>query len=154
MSNQPHPIDVHVGQRIKLRRSLKGMSQERLGELLGVTFQQIQKYERGANRLGSSRLYEVAQVLEMPVTWFFEEMEGQPVRPAEMPGLAEPVAAFDHAPGPAGAAVSTEASEPLVRNRQTLELVRAFNRIEDPQVRRRLYELTRTLAAATGRTPD
>ena len=74
MAVSPNPIDVHVGKRLRLRRTLLGMSQERLGELLGLTFQQVQKYERGANRIGSSRLFELGQILDVPVSFFFDDM--------------------------------------------------------------------------------
>src|ERR687896_162580 len=74
MVARPNPIDVHVGKRLRLRRTLLGMSQERLGELLGLTFQQVQKYERGVNRIGSSRLYELGQILDVPVSFFFDDM--------------------------------------------------------------------------------
>ena len=70
----PNPIDVHVGSRIRLRRTLLGMSQERLAEAIGLTFQQVQKYERGANRVGSSRLFDLARVLDVPVAYFFEDL--------------------------------------------------------------------------------
>ena len=69
-----HPVDVHVGTRMRQRRTLLGMSQEKLGKAVGLTFQQIQKYERGANRMGSSRLYEFARVLDVPISYFFDEM--------------------------------------------------------------------------------
>src|SRR5262245_8084214 len=68
------PVDVHVGSRVRLRRTLLGLSQERLGEAVGLTFQQIQKYERGANRIGASRMYDLAHVLDVPVSFFFEDM--------------------------------------------------------------------------------
>ena len=74
MAVSPNPIDVHVGKRLRLRRTLLGMSQERLGERLGLTFQQVQKYERGANRIGSSRLFELGQILDVPVSFFFDDM--------------------------------------------------------------------------------
>src|ERR671924_1655073 len=73
-SGKPNPIDVHVGSRIRLRRTLLGMSQQKLGEAIGLTFQQVQKYERGANRVGSSRLYDLSRVLDVPVSYFFEDM--------------------------------------------------------------------------------
>jgi transcriptional regulator with XRE-family HTH domain len=76
MAASPNPIDVHVGKRLRLRRTLLGMSQERLGESLGLTFQQVQKYERGANRIGSSRLFELGQILDVPVSFFFDDMPG------------------------------------------------------------------------------
>ena len=150
MTDSPHPIDVHVGRRLKLRRSLKGMSQERLGELLGLTFQQVQKYERGANRIGSSRLYEIAAIVEAPVSWFFDGLTGR-AEGAAPAGLAEGAAAFDpegRAPPRATAEVSP------VQTREALEMVRAFNRIGDAHVRRRLFELTKALAALTYRGPD
>lgn len=70
----PNPIDVHVGSRVRLRRTLLGLSQERLGEAVGLTFQQIQKYERGANRIGASRLFEFSRILDVPVSFFFDDM--------------------------------------------------------------------------------
>ncbi len=124
-----------------MRRALMGLSQERLAELVGVTFQQIQKYERGANRIGSSRLYELSRVLGVPVGYFFEGLEEER-RPA--PGLAEPPAAFQHETAPR--------PEPrIIDRRETLELVRAFNRIPDPLVRRRLFDLTKALAEVSYR---
>jgi transcriptional regulator with XRE-family HTH domain len=152
MTDRPNPVDVHVGQRLRLRRSLMGMSQERLGEALGLTFQQIQKYERGANRIGSSRLYAISRALEVPVAWFFEEMDGatRGTGTAHGPGLAEPAADFLMDGDPA-------AAEPaLVDRRETLELVRAFNRIQSPSIRRRIFDLTKAIAAMgdTGVPPD
>ncbi len=136
MSDLPHPVDVHVGQRLRLRRALMGLSQERLAELVGVTFQQIQKYERGANRIGSSRLYELARVLAVPIDYFFEGLE-EARQPG--PGLAEPAAGFRHE--------TAARPEPrIIDRRETLELVRAFNRIPDPLVRRRLFDLAKALA--------
>ena len=73
----PHPVDVHVGSRIRMRRTLLGMSQEKLGDALALTFQQVQKYERGANRVGASRLFEISQILDVPVSFFFEEMSAE-----------------------------------------------------------------------------
>ena len=92
MVTKPNPIDVHVGKRLRLRRTLLGMSQERLGDLLGLTFQQIQKYERGVNRIGSSRLYELGQILDVPVSFFFDDMVGSRLPGAgqsSLQGLAE-----------------------------------------------------------------
>jgi transcriptional regulator with XRE-family HTH domain len=139
-SDKPNPIDVHVGARVRLRRTLLGMSQEKLGEAIGLTFQQVQKYERGANRVGASRLYDLSRVLDVPVSYFFEEMRAEVARAAEarLGGMAE------EAPSP-----SYEA-DPMMR-RETLELVRAYYRIADPQVRRRLFDLTKAIANATER---
>jgi transcriptional regulator with XRE-family HTH domain len=141
-SDKPNPIDVQVGSRVRLRRNMLGFSQEKLGEAIGLTFQQVQKYERGANRIGASRLHELSRVLDVPVSFFFDDMD--PVRAPAIPGgFAEPAAeAFD--------------SDPL-RRRETVELVDAYYAIDDPAVRRRLFELARTLAAegeqAAGKTP-
>jgi transcriptional regulator with XRE-family HTH domain len=133
-TGRPNPVDVHVGSRVRLRRTLLGMSQEKLGEAIGLTFQQVQKYERGSNRIGASRLFDLSRVLDVPVGFFFEEMtpETQESSPAQMQGLQEEGAAYE--------------PDPLAK-RETLELVRAYYRIEDPMVRKRLFELTKALAA-------
>jgi transcriptional regulator with XRE-family HTH domain len=138
MSDKPNPIDVHVGHRLRLRRTLLGMSQERLAQLLGLTFQQIQKYERGVNRIGSSRLYELGRILHVPVSFFFDAMpeDGAAAPAATVPGLAE---------DPVGFAFDDERDLSLDK-RETLELVRAYNRIPDAMVRKRLFELTKALA--------
>ncbi len=137
MASKPNPIDVHVGKRLRLRRTLLGMSQEKLGELLGLTFQQVQKYERGANRIGSSRLFELGQILDVPVSFFFDDLPEAAggVSGYAVPGLAEERAAFEHA----------DEALPLDK-RETLELVRAYYRIADPAVRKRLFELAKALA--------
>jgi transcriptional regulator with XRE-family HTH domain len=116
-----------------------GLSQEKLGEAIGLTFQQVQKYERGANRIGASRLHDLSRVLDVPVSFFFDDMD--PVRAPAIPaGFAEPPAeAFD--------------SDPL-RKRETIELVSAYYRIEDPSVRRRLFELAKALATGSERPPE
>lgn len=136
-SDKPNPVDVQVGSRVRLRRNMLGLSQEKLGSAIGLTFQQVQKYERGANRIGASRLHELSRVLDVPVSFFFDDMD--PVRAPAIPGgFAEPPAeAFD--------------SDPL-RRRETAELVDAYYAIEDTAVRRRLLELARALAAEGGST--
>src|SRR5689334_22090465 len=127
----PDPIDVLVGTRLRLRRSMLGLSQARLGEAIGLTFQQVQKYERGANRIGASRLHELSRVLDVPISFFFDDTD--PVRAPAMGGFAEPPAeAFE--------------SDPL-RKRETVELIRAYFSIEDATVRRRLLDLAKSLAA-------
>src|SRR5215469_13542399 len=130
-SDKPNPIDIHVGARVRLRRTLLGMSQEKLGEAIGLTFQQVQKYERGANRVGASRLYELARVLDVPVKFFFDDVD--PVRAPAIPGgFAEPPAEpFDTDP---------------MRKRETIDLVDAYYTIEDTTIRRRLLDLARSLA--------
>src|SRR3954464_4710551 len=85
---KPNPVDVHVGSRVRLRRTLLGMSQEKLGEAIGLTFQQVQKYERGANRLGASRLFDLRRVLDVPVSFFFDDMPADPdaITTSDQPG--------------------------------------------------------------------
>ena len=136
---QANPIDAQVGSRVRIRRMLIGMSQERLGDLLGLTFQQVQKYERGANRIGASRLHDLSRVLDVPVSFFFDDMD--PVRAPAIPaGFAEPAAeSFD--------------SDPL-RKRETVELVTAYYRIDDTVVRRRLFELAKALALSGERPAE
>src|SRR5678816_919138 len=80
---RPNPVDIHVGGRVRLRRTLLGMSQEKLADALGLTFQQVQKYERGANRIGASRLHQLSRILEVPVAFFFEEMGSSPAPNAQ-----------------------------------------------------------------------
>jgi transcriptional regulator with XRE-family HTH domain len=147
MVSKPNPIDVHVGKRLRLRRTLLGMSQERLGELLGLTFQQVQKYERGANRIGSSRLFELGQILDVPVSFFFDDMADAGLmaqRGLRMPGLAEEGSRFQH---------ETEEDDLPLDRRETLELIRAYYRIGDPAVRKRLFELTKALAGRFDHDP-
>jgi len=130
----PNPVDIHVGSRVRLRRTLLGMSQKKLGNALGLTFQQIQKYERGANRIGSSRLYQFAQVLDVPVSFFFDDM------PANVTGRG---------PGLSEDSPEKFEQEQFVR-RETLELVRAYYKIKDPMVRKRVFELTKAIAGIAG----
>ena len=128
----PNPVDVHVGTRVRLRRTLLGMTQTGLGQAIGLTFQQVQKYERGVNRIGSSRLYDLARVLDVPVNFFFDDM---PKEIASKSGAASIVR-------PDGA----EVFDPdIVSKRETLELVRAYYKVENPQVRKRLFEMVKAL---------
>lgn len=133
-NGKPNPIDVHVGARVRLRRTLLGMSQEKLGDAIGLTFQQVQKYERGANRVGASRLYDLARVLDVPVSYFFEEMSSETSAKARQ-----------YAAGMADDEGDTYEVDPLTK-RETLELVRAYYKITDPKVRKRLFEMTKALA--------
>lgn len=127
----PNPIDIHVGSRVRLRRMMLGMSQEKLGEHLGITFQQIQKYEKGTNRIGASRLQAIARVLSVPVAFFFEDA----------PGLA-PVAGdqgFDEQ-------ASTSYVVDFLSSSEGLALNKAFIRIKDPKQRRKVVELVKAMA--------
>ena len=126
----PHRIDVHVGGRVRLRRMMMGLSQERLGEQLGLTFQQIQKYEKGANRIGASRLYDIAQVLGVSVQFFFEDL----------PEDIEPSAVDE------GEQESAPRLMTFVSSAEGLQLNTAFSRIECEETRKRIVDLVKTLS--------
>jgi transcriptional regulator with XRE-family HTH domain len=132
--HRPSPIDVHVGSRVRLRRTLLGMSQEKLGEALGLTFQQVQKYERGVNRIGASRLFDLARVLDVPIGFFFDDL------PDAMGGN---MSGARRALGFADSQDSFE--DDTLHRRETLELVRAYYRITDSSVRKRVFELIKSL---------
>ena len=126
---KPNPIDIHVGSRIRLRRTMLGMSQEKLGESLGITFQQIQKYEKGTNRVGASRLQNISSILNVPVSFFFEDAPGE----GGASGMAE--------------APSSNYVVDFLSSSEGLQLNRAFVKISDPKVRRKLVDLVKALAA-------
>jgi transcriptional regulator with XRE-family HTH domain len=132
----PNPVDVHVGGRVRLRRLYMDMSQNSLARAIGLTFQQIQKYERGLNRISASRLFDLARILEVPVSFFFDDMPE---------GLAES-APRDAAETGRTTGISAGLGDPLAE-RETIDLVRAYYAIEDRTVRRRVYEITKALAA-------
>ena len=123
-ARSPHAIDAHVGERVRQRRTLFGLSQEALGEELSLSFQQVQKYERGTNRISASRLFEIGRILGVDVSYFFDGI-GQ----EELENRSN----------------ETDEKDPLNR-RETLELVRAYYRIQDDSVRRRLYTLVKAMA--------
>jgi transcriptional regulator with XRE-family HTH domain len=139
---KPNPMDVHVGSRVRLRRMVIGMSQEKLGERMGLTFQQIQKYEKGTNRIGASRLFQLSQILDVPVQFFFEDAPiSMTARGAAMAaGFAEP---------------KTEAFLlDFLNSRDGLELNRAFVKITNPKVRKQVVELVRSFAEASAGSPQ
>ena len=138
MVSKPNPVDIHVGSRVRLRRTLLGMSQEKLGTAVGLTFQQIQKYERGANRIGSSRLFQFAQVLDVPVSFFFEDMPEEIAR-------SQPGASLN---------ASESFQQDQFARRETLELVRAYYKIRNPNVRKRVFELTKAVAGVSPGTGE
>lgn len=130
----PNPVDIHVGSRVRLRRMLVGLSQEKLGDSMGLTFQQIQKYEKGVNRIGASRLFKLSQVLDVPVQFFFEGMPA--VEESKFAGMVEG---------------DTEAFlYEFLNTRDGLELNRAFMKVGNPDVRRAIIELVRSLARGNG----
>src|ERR1700752_3027816 len=121
-SRRPNPIDIHVGSRVRFRRMLLGMSQEKLGEKLGLTFQQVQKYEKGINRIGASRLFDLAQVLGVSVQFFYEEAPSADAHPVAADGFAEKP--------------DEHSIVEFLRSRDGLELNKAFVRISDVKARR------------------
>jgi transcriptional regulator with XRE-family HTH domain len=136
-----HPVDLHVGTRVRQRRTLLGMSQTALGNAVGLTFQQVQKYERGSNRIGSSRLFEFAKVLDVPVSYFFDEMPSNALAGRPMSGRGRK-GGFGEAATP-----FEQEKDPLIK-RETLELVRAYYKIRDIQVRKRIFETVKSLGTA------
>lgn len=129
----PNPVDVHVGSRIRMRRNLLGWSQEKLGSMLGLTFQQVQKYEKGLNRVSASRLWDFSVVLNIPVSFFFEDMGKDVAKQApRMLSCNEPVS-FDED-------VDNYNDDPM-RRKETLELVNAYYKITNKQASRHLYDL-------------
>ncbi len=126
MMKTPDPVDIHVGGRVRARRKMMGLSQTQLGQELGVTFQQVQKYERGTNRIGSSRLFRVSNALDVPVAYFFEGAE------TKLPDY-----------NPMGGALDGDAFE----KQETQELVEAYYRIADPRIRKKVLGLARLLSS-------
>ncbi len=134
----PSPIDLHVGARLRQRRTLLGMNQTNLGDALGLTFQQVQKYENGTNRISASRLFVLSGVLDVPIEFFFDDM---------------PTAVAASSPAQSGGKAKKPPSykpDPMAK-RETLELVRAYYKITDPEIRKRVYEMTKTLGAAASK---
>ncbi len=128
----PNPIDKHVGSRVRMRRMMVNMSQEKLGEKLGITFQQIQKYEKGTNRIGASRLQQIANVLGVPVGFFFE---GAPVPEGGAKGFSEGSPAY---------------IADFLATSDGLALTKAFMKITDSKVRRRIVDLVEALSLEEG----
>jgi transcriptional regulator with XRE-family HTH domain len=123
------PVDKLIGTRIRLQRTAIGMSQEKLGDVLGITFQQIQKYEKGTNRVGAARLQAIADALGVPVSFFFEQREAASSSPDSPLGIQD-----------------------LLTSREGIELARAFLKIENPAMRRALIDMARAAASENGRT--
>jgi transcriptional regulator with XRE-family HTH domain len=128
----PNPIDKHVGSRVRMRRMMLSMSQEKLGDALGLTFQQVQKYEKGTNRIGASRLQQISQILQVPVAFFFEGAPNIPPHGASTDGMKE-------APSPAYVSDFLATSEGLA-------LTKAFMRIKEAKLRRRIVDLVEEIA--------
>ena len=124
-----NPVDVHVGKRVRVRRTILGMSQETLSDALGITFQQVQKYEKGINRVSASRLYEISQVLGAPISFFYDEY-GKP-ESSQAYGLAENESGFE--------------AEDL-KTRESIALLKAYYQISDPKIRKKALDLIKSLA--------
>jgi transcriptional regulator with XRE-family HTH domain len=129
-------IDVYVGARVRLRRGLLGMSQEKLGDALGLTFQQVQKYERGTNRIAASRLFALSQILDVPINFFYEGM------PPAVAGIRK------KASGLSEGAPSAFAADPMA-SRETVTLLRAYYQISDEKQRRKVLALVRSMGEST-----
>ena len=124
-----NPIDIHVGSRLRLRRALIGMSQEKLGNALEITFQQVQKYERGTNRISSSRLFQISRILDVSVSFFFDDMDTEIIKQTEgMVEINKQVLQVDK-----------------LSRRETLEFVRAYYKITDPMVRKKIFEMVKAI---------
>ncbi len=139
-SNAYNPIDVHVGARLRARRTLLGMSQTALGVALGISFQQLQKYEAGSNRTSASRLYELSKLLDVDIGYFFDEMDQtteseSPARLSQQKSKRSPR--------------KPPKSEDPLHKRETLELVRAYYRITDPKIRGHVRKFFQSVASAS-----
>lgn len=129
----PHPVDIYVGRRLRQKRTILGFSQENVGKKIGVTFQQIQKYERGINRMGASRLHDFAKALGVQVSYFFEGYNDYVIEDNAALAAAEPTAqTFEH---------------DTMNNRETLEVMRAYYKIKNPAVRKRVVDLIKAMGA-------
>ena len=129
----PNPIDIHVGARVRLRRNLLGLTLQTLAKAVGVTYQQLQKYERGVNRISASRLFNLSHVLDVPISFFFDDLS--PVVAAAGKRRAR---GFSEAP-------ATALDFDVLSNRETIKLIRAYYRVTDPKLRRRVLDLIKAL---------
>ncbi len=134
-TGRPHSVDIHVGARVRMRRVLLGMTQTDLGDALGLTFQQVQKYENGKDRISASKLFKLSQVLEVTVEYFFEDMppDVAGISPGKGRGKAEKLPSYEPDP---------------MTTQETMRMVRSYYNIDDANVRRQVYELTKALGAA------
>jgi transcriptional regulator with XRE-family HTH domain len=134
VKKNPNPVDVHVGHRVRMRRVLAGLSQEKLGDQLGLTFQQVQKYEKGSNRVSASRLYQIAHILSVPVSFFFDDL---------------PDMSNVHAKGGFAEAGPENGIMDFLNSSEGLQLNKAFAEIREPVVRRKIVELVKSIARSS-----
>ncbi|MCB9991778.1 MAG: helix-turn-helix domain-containing protein [Rhodospirillales bacterium] len=132
----PNPVDIHVGERLRARRTLEGLSQEKLAESVGITFQQVQKYERGTNRISASRLWQFSKILGVSIAYFFESYRDNKANPALAYGLAD------------NEQESFQTEEDVMDRKETLDLIREYYSIPDPKMRRDLFKMIKTMAAS------
>lgn len=133
-----NPVDIYVGTRLKIRRLELGLSQNKIGEMTGITFQQVQKYEKGSNRIGSSRLYEFAKILKVPVSYFFEQYE---LTFGNNGVLSDNRASFDD-------------DKDNISEKEILTLIKNFSAIKDPNVRKSIIALAKTLSKKEDETEN
>ncbi|MBO5997957.1 MAG: helix-turn-helix transcriptional regulator [Alphaproteobacteria bacterium] len=150
LGNEPNPVDIHVGNRVRMYRTLKGLSQEKLGEALGLTFQQVQKYEKGLNRIGASRLWDISQVLETPIALFYEgitdetgNLSPRHLQNGSSDGFADKLAQ-----------IAEQIDKDPLNRRETLELMRAYYRIPDRNMAHKVFDLIRSMAFPNGDDED
>ena len=145
--NEPNPIDVHVGKRIRLRRTILHITQQQMAEMLGLTFQQVQKYEKGMNRVGASRLWDISKVLEVPMGFFFEDMDTQVAQKSPMMLNSKWEGAFS-------VEENHSFDEDPMKRAETLELVRAYYKIPNRKIAKGLFNLIVALAKSTAGLPQ
>jgi transcriptional regulator with XRE-family HTH domain len=140
----PDSVDVHVGQRLRVRRSLLGLSQEKLADSIGLTFQQIQKYERGMNRISAGRLYQFSKVLDVPVSYFYDSL-GLANSQKLVPGMG------DNDQEPFG---SDGTSSNVLQTKETIDLIRAYYSIDNPELRKEVIRFIKSMGEATSKNED
>lgn len=145
--SEPNPIDVHVGKRIRLRRTILHITQQQMAEMLGLTFQQVQKYEKGMNRVGASRLWDISKVLEVPMGFFFEDMDTDVAQKSPMMLNSKWDKAFS-------VEESHSSDDDPMKKAETLELVRAYYKIPNRKIARGLFNLIIALAKSTAGLPQ
>ncbi len=133
---KPDIVDVHVGKRLRVRRSLLGLSQEKLAEAIGLTFQQVQKYERGVNRISAGRLYQLSKILEVPISYFYERVNNDNGDLPKAAGLADNKQEKFGGPD-------------RFDNKETIELIKLFNQVDDPAHRQEILRAVKSMVAMT-----